>query len=128
MPLRWGGVEGVDQAKRRATFGIDHLPIDQVTAWALRQAAHELGSGMGSGVGGRQETGFTGAVRVEVPGWRGLFEGQGEGTIRCQVMELEVLGSHPWVVPLQVFPFGELSEDPEFGDPIDLTDQGLVVA
>jgi hypothetical protein len=29
---------------------------------------------------------------------------------------------------LQVFPFGELAEDPEFGDPIDLADQGLVIA
>jgi hypothetical protein len=68
LPLRGCGVEGVDQAKGRATFGIDHLPIDQVTAWALRQVVHEMGSGMGPGIGGRQETGGTGAFRVQPPG------------------------------------------------------------
>lgn len=43
------------------------------------------------------------------------------------MVEFEVLGTHPWIIPVEVFPFGKPAEDPEFGDPIDLADEGLVV-
>lgn len=82
MPLRGSGVEGIEQANGFASLGIDHLPIDQVTAWALRQLLHEMGSGMGAGVGGRLKAGGAGAFGVEAPAGGSLIQGQCEGAIR----------------------------------------------
>lgn len=96
----------------------DMVPLggDNGGAEAGDATTTEGGAGIG---GGEMEGVLDGGFGGDTAEGAGLFEGEVEAVLEVEAMVFEVEGPQPGIVVFEVFGFLELSDQPEFGDPIE---------